>query len=213
MMLRANHSPQKRRQNLDKDPIAEDELSHLRSGLKQIHRNYLNYIAALIVLAAGVSYRVLSLDFAVGIELFEVSLNIGLWIGLFTGFMANGNKQRRIRISIVSICVSASASLFAAMLVVLLQGYMASWVMSINILASALGSMWVLTYYDEVVQALESLEYVNEKQLLFVNKAAGYFEELEDFRLKIEQQGRKPLVAEYQAILDWIHYKANVNNK
>ena len=211
-MFRPKQNQQNGRATFLREPIDQDEVNRLKAGLKQIHRNYLNYIAALFVLAAGVSYRVISLDFAIGIELFEVSLNIGLWIGLFTGFMANGDKQRRIRISIVSICVSASASLVAAMLVVLLQGYMASWVMSINILASALGSMWVLTYYDQIFQGLESLESVNEKQLLYINKAADHFEELEEFRLKIEQQGRKPLVAEYWAIANWIHHKANINN-
>ncbi len=212
-MFRPKQNQQARRLSLNTQPINQEEVNRLKAGLMQVHRNYLNYIAGLFVLGAGVSYRVMSLDFEVGIELFEVSLNIGLWIGLFTGFMANGDKQRRIRISIVSICVSASASLLAAMLVVLSQGYMASWVMSINILASALGSMWVLTYYDQVIQGLESLESVNEKQFLYINKAAGHFEELEEFRRSIEQQGRKPLVAEYRAIVDWVHYKATINNR
>ena len=194
-------------------PIDLEQVTAFRIELKSIHRNYLNYIAGLFILAIGVSYRVMSLDFAVGLELFEVSITIGLWLGLFTGFMANGDKQRRIKISIVSICVSSSASVLAAMLVVLFQGYMESWVMSVNILASALGSMWVLVYYDEVIKSLESLEYVNEKQYLFVEKAASHFEELELLRLQIEELGRKPLLGEYWAVVDWIQKKANFDKQ
>ena len=193
-------------------PVTRDEIDALKSYFKSRHKNYLNYIAALFVLAAGTAYRVMGLDFETGVELFEVSVNIGLWIGLFTGFMANGERRIRVRIATVSIIVSASASVFAAMMMVLYLGYMESWFMSVNILASALGSMWVLIYYDGVIQGLESLKFVTEKQLLFVNRAAQHFEELDLFNQKIADQGRKPLTAEYWAILDWIHKKANANN-
>jgi len=98
------------------------------------------------------------------------------------------------------------------MLVVLFQGYMASWVMSVNILASALGSMWVLTYYDAVIQSQDSLHYVNEKQFLYIEKAANHFEELDSLRAEIEGLGRKPLVGEYWAVVDWVHKKANHKN-
>ena len=198
--------------DLHSKPASEDEIQLLNNQLNAIHRNYLNYVVAILVLACGVSYRVMSLDFELGVSLFEVSINIGLWLGMFTGFMANGDRRTRIKICIISIIVSASASVFAAMLTVLFLGYMESWIMSVNILASALGSMWVLTYYDEVNQAREALRYVDDKQLAFFKKAAQQFEELESFRLKIKGQGRRPLLGEYKAILEWIHIKANQNN-
>ena len=195
--------------DLHSKPASEDEIQILNNQLKTIHRNYMNYIAAILVLACGVSYRVMSLDFEMGLALFEVSTNIGLWLGMFTGFMANGDRRTRIKICIISIIVSASASVFAAMMVVLFLGYMESWIMSVNILASALGSMWVLTYYDEVNQAREALSYIDDKQLAFFKKAAQQFEELESFRLNIKRQGRRPLIGEYWAMLEWIHIKAN----
>ena len=198
--------------DLHSKPASEDEIHTLNVQLNSIHKNYLNYVAAIVVLACGVSYRVMSLDFEMGVELFEVSINIGLWLGMFTGFMANGDRRSRIKICILSIVVSASASVFAAMLTVLFLGYMESWIMSINILASALGSMWVLTYYDEVIQAREALRYIDDKQLVFFKKAAQQFEELESFLIKINNQGRRPLIGEYRAILEWIHIKANSQN-
>lgn len=190
-------------------PVSDDEIQSLYQQLNIIHRNYVNYIAAILVLACGVAYRVMSMDFEMGVELFEVSINIGLWLGMFTGFMVNGDRRTRIKICTVSILVSASSSVFAAMITVLLLGYMDSWIMSVNILASALGSMWVLTYYDEVNQARIALKYIDDKQLAFFNKAAEHFEELESFRLKIKHHGRRPLMGEYWAILEWIHIRAN----
>lgn len=198
--------------DLHTSPASGDEIERLDRQLLSIHRNYMNYVAAILVLACGVSYRVMSLDFEIGVELFEVSINIGLWLGMFTGFMANGNRRMRIRICIVSIVVSASSSVFAAMLIVLFLGYMESWIMSINILASALGSMWVLTYYDEVNQARESLKYIDDKKLAFFDKAAEQFEELKSFRLRIKRQGRRPILGEYRAIIEWIHIRANRSN-
>ena len=194
-------------------PASQDEINQINQQLSSIHRNYMNYIAGLLVLACGVSYRVISLDFETGVELFEVSINIGLWLGMFTGFMANGDRRTRLKICMISIIVSASCSVFAAMLTVLFLGYLDSWVMSINILASALGSMWVLTYYDEIHQARESLRYIDDQQMAFFKKAADQFEELESFRSRIMKQGRRPLIGEYKALLEWIHIKANSKNR
>ena len=197
--------------DLHSKPASEDEIALLNKQLNVIHRNYLNYVAAILVLACGASYRVMNLDFEMGVSLFEISTNIGLWLGMFTGFMANGDRRTRVKICIISIIVSASASVFAAMMVVLFMGYLESWVMSINILASALGSMWVLTYYDEVNQARQALRYIDDKQLAFFKKAALQFEELESFHVKIKDQGRRPLLGEYWAMLEWIHIKATRN--
>ena len=195
--------------NLHSKPATELEIESINHQLRVVHRNYMNYIFALFVLACGVTYRVISLDFDTGVYLFEISTNIGLWLGMFTGFMATGDKRNRIKICLVSVIVSASCSVFAAMMVVLFMGYMDSWIMSINILASALGSMWVLTYYDEVNQACDALKYVNDKQLQFFKKAAKHFDELDSFHQKICDQGRRPLIGEYWAVLEWIHNKAN----
>lgn len=199
--------------DLLKLPATKDEIKQFERQLAIIHRNYLNYIAAMLVLACGVTYRVISLDFSTGVELFEISVNIGLWLGMFTGFMANGSRRARIRICIISIVVSASCSVFAAMLTVLLVGYLASWVMSVNIMASALGGIWVLTYYDELQQARESLRYVDDQQLAFFKKAADQFEELESLHKRILETGRRPLIGEYRAMLEWIHNKANTNDR
>ena len=199
--------------DLDGMPASKDEIEQLDKRLGSLHRHYMNYVAAVLVLACGVSYRVISLDFEMGVELFEVSVNIGLWLGMFTGFMASGNRRSRIKVCMVSIIVSASCSVFAAMLTVLFLGYLESWVMSINILASALGSMWVLTHYDELQQARESLRYINDGQLAFFNKAAEHFEEIESFRSRILRKGRRPLTGEYRAMLEWIHNRANSNSQ
>ncbi len=208
-MNKLRHSQKYGLIDLQGKPVSEEEIQSLNKQLGILHQNHMNYVAAILVLACGVSYRVISLDFEMGVELFEISINIGLWLGMFTGFMANGDRRARLKICIVSIIVSASSSVFAAMITVLFLGYMDSWIMSINILASALGSMWVLTCYDEVNQAREALRYIDDKQFAFFNRAAEQFEELDSFRLGIQAQGRRPLIGEYWAMREWIRLRAN----
>ena len=190
-------------------PISPSEIELRVKHLKSVYKDYLNYILASIVLAMGVTFRAISLEYDHIIELCKVGLNVGMWIGLFTGFMISGNGLRRLHLITVSIVLSTAASLLASMSMTLALGYVTEWVTSLNILASALACMWMLTYYDEVVIGLDSLQVVNQSENRFVEKAASYFEDLDSFRQKILAQGRLPLAGEYWAIRDWVDEKKN----
>lgn len=195
--------------NLYGQPLSEPEIEEQRKRLKTVYSTYLNYILAIFVLGAAVSYRALSLDFDSEYELFKLSLYIGLWFGLFTGLMIDGNAKRKLQMIIVGILVSTSTNLFASMLVTLFVGEPAIWITSINILASALGSMWVLTSYDEVIQGFDSIKFTNKRQQYYINKAAEHFEEIKLFKQKIEKLGRDPIIGEYWATREWIQNKIN----
>ena len=193
--------------NLYGQPITKPEIEQQRKKLTSIYRTYLNYILAIFVLGVAVTYRALSLDFDSDYQLFKVSLTIGLWFGLFTGLMIDGDSRRKLQMIIVAIIVSASAGLFASMLVTLYIGTTTNWITSVNILASALGSMWILTSYDEVLKGFDSIKSVNKRQLHYIAKAASYFIEMNRFKDKISSVGREPVAAEYWAMRDWIRSK------
>ena len=195
--------------NLYGQPISQEEIDDQRKRLRSTYSTYLNYILAIFVLGAAVSYRALSLDFDSEHELFTISLYIGLWFGLFTGLMIDGNGKRKLQMVVVGIIVSTSANLFASMLVTLFLGEPATWITSINILASALGSMWVLTSYDEIIQGFDSIKFADRRQQFYIDKAAEHFEEIKLFKEKIEKLGREPVIGEYWATRDWIQNKIN----
>ena len=190
-------------------PISQAEIDLKREGLRAVYRDYLHYVLAFLVLAFGVTVRAIRLDFDHIFELVKASLNVGMWIGLFTGFMTSGNGKRRLHLIIISIVVSTAASFFASMLMTLFVGYVTAWITSINIMASALACMWILTSYDEVVIGLDSLKPISRMQKRYVDKAATYFEDLAQFENKIREQDRVPVMGEYWAIREWIDQMRN----
>ncbi len=189
--------------------ITETEIESNKSQLKSVYRDYLNYMLALIVLAAGVSYRAFSLEYEQISKLFEIGIYIGFWMGLFTGFMSSGDKKRRLHLILVSIIVSTAAGLFASMLVTLFVSYTTSWISSIAILASALACMWVLTHYEELIVGFDSLKFASAKQAKLLGQAAARFPELERFQQQVEEQGRPLLLGEYWAVQDWLEVHKN----
>ena len=189
--------------------ITETEIELNKSQLKSVYRDYLNYMLALIVLAAGVSYRAFSLEYEQISKLFEIGIYIGFWMGLFTGFMSSGDQKRRLHLILVSIIVSTAAGLFASMLVTLFVSYTTSWISSITILASALACMWVLTHYEELIVGFDSLKFASAKQAKLLGQAAARFPELEGFQQQIEEQGRPLLLGEYWAVQDWLEVHKN----
>ena len=195
--------------DLHGQPASLEEITSHRRQLKSTYRDYLNYVLAVFVLAAGVSYRAISLGFEEINELFEIGLYIGLWIGLFTGFNSGGNAKHRVQIVLVSIIVSTSASQLAAMFFILFIGHVTDWITAVNILASALASMWILTHYDIVMKGLDFVKDVNQQQHAFVETAAARHDVLKRFHHKISNAGRLPLAGEYWAIRDWLKDYAN----
>ncbi len=192
-------------------PLSVDELvvKHLR--LKSIYKSNLSFILAIFVLGAAVTYRAVMLDYDKEHELFNISLYIGLWFGLFTGVMIDGDAKRKFQMVVVGIIISSSSGLFASMLVMLMLGQATVWITSVNILASALACMWVLTRYDEVLKGIESIHFVDQKQFSYIQKASSHFEELYVFSEKIIAEERLPLACEYWAYRDWVKDKAALN--
>lgn len=206
-MLDSKYKQRAIKVDLHGQPLSQIEIESRHKQLKSEHRQYLNYVLGLVVLAAGVTLRALNFNYDHILELVKVSVNVGMWIGLFTGFMTSGNGKRRLHLILISIVLSTSASFLASMLMTLFIGQVTAWITSINILASALACMWILTYYDEVIIGLDSLKFLDRRQCTYVDKAAAHFEELENYRQKIIEQGRRPLIGEYWAIQDWIEAK------
>ena len=199
--------------DLDSRALSQDEISQLKKSLKTKAKSNLSFITAVVVLGAAVSYRAITLDYDKELELFHISLYIGMWFGVFTGLMIDGAIKRKLQMVMVAVIVSSSASLFLSMLAVLMMGHATVWISSLNILASALACMWVLTRYDEVIKARESIKAVNEKQFRFIRKASAKFKKLYQFSEKIIAEDRAPLVGEYWAYRDWIRNKIDQNNK
>jgi len=199
--------------NLKGKALSQNDIQKLKKHLRVAFSNNISFILAMLVLSIGVTYRALTLGYDNEHELFKISLYIGLWFGIFIGLMINGNLQRKLFMVFVAISVAASAGLFASMLVVMLVGETTNWIVSINILASSLGSMWVLTYFDEVLKAWDSIATVNEKEFNFIRRSSTLFEELYHFSEKIIAEDRMPLTAEYWAYRDWIKKRAEQNKK
>ena len=199
--------------DLDGKALSRDEILLAHQQLKTKFLSSLSFIIAMVVLGAGVTYRAITLDYDKELELFNLSLYIGIWFGLFTGFMIDGSFKRKLQMALVAVIISSAASLFLSMLVTLFVGHLTVWISSLNILGSALGCMWVLTRYDEVIKGLESVKTVNEKQFYYIRKASANFKQLYQFSEKIIAQGRPPLVGEYWAYRDWIREKAANNKK
>ncbi|MCF6190310.1 MAG: hypothetical protein L3J51_07520 [Cocleimonas sp.] len=192
-------------------PLSVDELVLKHSRLKYFYKSNLSFILAIFVLGAAVTYRAIMLDYDKEHELFNISLYVGLWFGLFTGVMIDGDARRKFQMVVVGITISASSGLFASMLVMLMLGQATVWITSVNILASALACMWVLTRYDEVLKGIESIHYVDQKQFSYIQKASSHFEELYTFSEKIIAENRLPLTCEYWAYRDWVKAKAALN--
>ena len=203
-MIYAKKNPHAIQFDLDKKPLSIDDIQSKKKHLQSIYFSNLSFILAIVVLGAGIAYRAISLDYDKNMELFKISLYIGMWFGLFTGFMIEGNARRKLQMIAVAIIISSSAGLFASMLVTMIVGQLTTWITSVNILASALSCMWVLTHYDEVLKALESVGFVDQKQFLYIKKAASHFEELSLFSEKIMAENRIPLMGEYWAFREWV---------
>ncbi len=180
----------------------------MQRQLKVFYKSNLSFIFAVFVLGIAVSYRAITLDYDKDFELISISLYIGLWFGLFTGVMIDGNAKRKLQLVLAGIIISSSASLFGSMLVMLIIGQATVWITSINILASALSSMWILTHYDEVLKGIELARIVNQKQFTYIRKASSNFEELYEFSEKIIAEDRMPLNAEYWAYREWVRNRA-----
>ena len=96
---------------------------------------------------------------------------------------------------------------------ILMIGKTTAWITSINILASALANMWVMTRYDEVLKGVESVSTVNNKQFSYIKKVTMTSKVLYQFSEKIIAEGRMPLRAEYWAFRDWVHDERIAKNK
>lgn len=199
--------------DLKTQPLTIEEITLSQEKFKSHFKSNLSFILAVVVLGAGVAFRAITLNYDNELELFNISLYIGLWFGVFTGFMIDGSAKRKLQMVFVAVILSASASLFAAMLITLFVGYPTIWISSLNILASALACMWVLTHYDEVLKGIEALRVVDEKQFSYIRKASSNFDELYRFSEKIIAEERMPINAEYWAYRDWVKEKAEENNK
>lgn len=199
--------------NLKGSPVTLPELKVFEKKLRSLYFNNLNFIIAICVLGSAVTYRALSLDYDSEFELLHISLYIGIWFGLFTGIMIDGGGKRRLQMIAVGIIVSTSANLFASMLVILMIGTTTPWITSVNILGSALGSMWVMTSYDEIIKGLDSIQVVNKRQYLYIQKASSHFEELRRYSEQITMADRQPVTAEYWAVREWIQDKIHSKNR
>jgi len=194
--------------NLSRQPITVPEIETIQRALKSGFRSNLNLVAALFVLAFGVALRAISLNYDTNYELLKACLYIGLGFGLFSGFMVDGTFSRKLQVAIVGIVFCCSAALFLSMLVTMMVGHLTVWISSISILASALGGMWLMTYYDEVLKGLDSIKMVDDKEFSYIKKAASHFDELNYYCENLKKQKRLPVVAEYWAFRDWIKLKA-----
>lgn len=192
-------------------PLSKEELVRKKSSLKSLHISNLSFIFAIFILGISVTYRAIILDYDKDLALFNISLFVGLWLGLFTGVTIDGGVKRKLQLIIVAVLISASAGLFASMLIMLIIGKATIWVTIANILASALACMWVLTRYAEVLKGIESTYFVDQKQFAYIRKASTYFEELYTFSEKIIAEDRMPLTSEYWAYKEWVTTKARLN--
>jgi len=191
-------------------PLSKKEIAHKKYNLKSLYISNISFIFAIIVLGSAVAYRAIMLDYDKEHELFNISLYIGLWFGIFTGLMIDGDAKRKLQLVIVAVLTSASAGLFASMLVMLIIGHATVWITSINILASALACMWVLTRYDEVLKGIEAINSVDKNQFAYIRKASSYFNELYAYSEKIIAEDRLPLTSEYRAYREWVKTKAKL---
>ena len=197
--------------DLKESALSQADIDKKLKTIKVGYRNNLSFVFALTTLAIGVTYRAITLNYDGNFELFKISLHIGAWFGLFAGVMIDGNRCRKLQMIIVGIIVSSAAGLFASMIVTMVVGHTTIWITSINILASALATMWLMTYYDEVLKGFDSVRMANDKEFSYIKKAAYHFEELDQYCDELRLQKRMPLVAEYWAFRDWIKAKANSN--
>ena len=194
------------------DAISQEELDSKRTKLKAFYKSNISFIIALLVLSIVITYRAITLDYDKEFELFYISLYIGIWFGLFTGLMIDGNAKRKLQMVFVATLLSSSASLFGSMLMMLIIGKTTAWISSINILASALANMWVMTRYDEVLKGVESVSTVNKKQFSYIKKVTMHSKELYQFSEKIIAEERMPLRAEYWAFRDWVYEEKKAKN-
>lgn len=195
--------------DLKAPPLSRADIESKLHTIKVAYRNNLSFVLALVTLAAGVAFRAISLNYDGNYELFKLSLHIGAWFGLFAGAMIDGDRYRKLQMIIVGIIVSSAAGLFASMLVTLIVGHTTIWITSINILACALATMWLMTHYDEVLKGFDSIKKVSDKEFSYIKKAASHFDELDAYCDELREQKRAPLVAEYWAFREWVKQKAN----
>ncbi len=79
--------------------------------LRSLYISNLSFVFAIFVLGVAVTSRAIMLDYDKDFELFNISLYVGLWFGLFTGVMIDGDAKRKLQLVIVAILISASAGL------------------------------------------------------------------------------------------------------
>lgn len=208
-MKQLNHHKYSITVNLKGKPSSQNDIDLTVKYLKSKFRGNLNFVLVILALAIGVAFRAITLQYDNDLELFQISLYIGFFFGLFAGSMIDGGIKRKSQVAIVGIIFCSSASLCSSMLMTLMVGHLTDWISSINMLASALAGMWLMTYYDEVLKGLDSVKDVNRQEFLYIKKASSHFEELNTFTEQIREQDRMPLVAEYWAFRDWIKQKAS----
>ena len=198
--------------NLKGEPLSIESLEQKRHHLVATLRHYHHFIVGIFILGSSISYLTITLGYDTDErELLQMSLYVGLWLGLFTGLMINGNTLRRVKMVVISLLVSTSSSLFVAMLTTLMVGGLAPWISSMNILGGAMGCMWVLTYYDVATKAFESTAEVNEAQFSFIKKLGQRFPDINTFNYKIADLERIPTVGEFWAMEEWFTQN-NANN-
>ena len=189
----------------DSPPLDTNQLDTLRSSLRETYIGYLTGVITLIVVAAIITLKVMSLGYEQYKELLHLSIYIGCGIGFFSSVTIRATMLMRIQFTVIGIAVCTAAGLSCSMFLMLVLGYAPNWISSINILASALASMWLLTYYDANVKAISSIKYVNSNQLAYIIKVANHFDSLMSYAKSIHQKDREPVMGEYWVILDWIN--------
>ena len=198
---------------IDMPPADLAQILILRSFLNTNHIAYLIGVATLLVLAIIISLKTLSIGIEDDRELLNISLYIGVIMGLLSGASVNGSHKLRIQIMTIGMIVCSSSSIGCSMFVILCLGKTPPWIISVSILASAFACMWLLTYYDGIVKAISSVKCVNDNQLDYILHVVNQSELLMDYAKNILNKGRKPIIGEYWAIQEWISENSEPSNR
>lgn len=194
--------------DLNRVPVSQSDIDSIRRSLRSAHFSHLNLVVAIVVLSAGLTVRTVALGYDHALEILHLGIYVGSAFGIFAGLWGGETNLGRLRSMGIGILICCSSSLAASMLITLMMGEAVVWISGVSILASALASMWLLTYYDEVIAQLHLLKNVDREQFSYIKKASESFELLSDYIENLRRQGRLPLIGEYWAFREWIEERA-----